>query len=397
MPCRTGRSGPSAWAALALAAVVLGLGLGSAGPAAGAVFPWTGTWDTNFGVMKLQQTGTTVTGTYFRAVGAGYNGTIKGTVTGRTLNGFWNENASGFPDDRRIEFVMSENGTSFEGTWSSGGTQFPWGSWHGPRTTPVPPPVSDSGSGADASPAPEGRDSALARLIHRFEDQTETDIKLGLYRRRGKAFRDHARAFRSALRLTAWRGAAEGHAKACARNAGYEYEMYGRQLLNVSEAGRRHWGRRAVNRYKRAAAEHLSRAMDALDCAIGWLPPRLDRDRPPARAAGDSAGVVAFHASDPRIAVRDLVPVEGRMTNCFGRTAIYAGVEFELARGSVLTMTWRYPDGRKVRLEEIAGPRAQTMVVWLNSNRPLGNGVYRLELRTRTRLLDVAVFTRRCR
>lgn len=395
MSRRTGRSGPSTWAALALAAVAFGLGLGSAGPAAGAVFSWTGTWDTNYGLMKLEQSGTTVTGTYFRPVR--WNGTIKGTVTGRTLTGFWNENAPGFRDDQRIEFVMSENGASFEGRMTFPGTGwFPMGAWHGPRTTPVPPPVADSGSGAEASPAPEGPDSALARLIHRFEDQIETDIKLGLYRRRGKAFRDHARAFRSALRLTAWRGAAEFHAKTCALKAGYEYEMYGRQLLNVSEAGRRHWGRRAVNRYKRAAAEHLARAMEALDCAIGWLPPRLDRDRPPARTAGDSAGVIAFFPFDPRGGVRDLVPVEGRMTNCFGGNAIYATFEVELAAGSILTPTWRLPNGRRVRNPGIIGPKAATWVVPIPPGR-LVNGVYRLELRTRTRLLDVAVFTRRCR
>ena len=48
--------------------------------------PWTGSWDSDWGIMEFTQTGDKVTGTYPHD-----NGKIKGTVSGNTLTGTWSE------------------------------------------------------------------------------------------------------------------------------------------------------------------------------------------------------------------------------------------------------------------------------------------------------------------
>ncbi len=84
---------------------------------------WTGTWDSTFDgdgshhVMILVQTNETVTGTY-----AYHEGRIQGTVQGDHLVGKWFEYA-GVESDRDsgpIDWILSSDGRSFEGTWAYG-------------------------------------------------------------------------------------------------------------------------------------------------------------------------------------------------------------------------------------------------------------------------------------
>lgn len=87
------------------------------------VTPWSGTWDTTFdgdsshNVMILVQTNETVTGTY-----SYHEGRISGTVQGSHLIGKWFE-YGGVESDRDsgpIDWVLSADATSFEGTWAYG-------------------------------------------------------------------------------------------------------------------------------------------------------------------------------------------------------------------------------------------------------------------------------------
>ncbi len=105
---------------------------------------WTGTWDTDFGQMVLQQSGNTVTGTY-----TSDQGQIQGTASGNKLTGTWSEVPSRTPPDDAgdIEFTISDDCNSFSGNWrydSSGGWS---GSWSGTRTsgpsTTVPSTAAD--------------------------------------------------------------------------------------------------------------------------------------------------------------------------------------------------------------------------------------------------------------
>lgn len=103
---------------------------------------WSGTWDTTFdgdsshNVMILVQTNETVTGTY-----SYHDGRISGTVQGTHLIGKWFE-FDGVESDRDsgpIDWVLSSDAKSFEGTWAYGDdgpdamTESP-GKWTGTRT-----------------------------------------------------------------------------------------------------------------------------------------------------------------------------------------------------------------------------------------------------------------------
>jgi TolB-like protein len=72
---------------------------------------WSGTWNTDWGKMTLNEQGNHVTGTYtFK------NGRIDGTVSGGVLSGKWTQsNGSG-----RFEFTMSDDGRTFNGIWGYG-------------------------------------------------------------------------------------------------------------------------------------------------------------------------------------------------------------------------------------------------------------------------------------
>jgi hypothetical protein len=380
---------------------LVGCSLAWAGPAHGAIYPWTGTWETEYGTMQLTQTESKVTGTY--GYGGSERGKVEGTVSGATLRGTWDARTSGGATEfGGIEWVMNADGTSFAGSWAREGTT-EGGSWNGTRTSPLPPPLPPPDEGAipdsEAEAPSPGPNSGLARLIRRFQDQVEADLKLPLYRIRGRALWTHGDDFQAALRRITPRNAAEARAKACALRAGFQWEYHGRQLHNVYTAMRWRNGR-LVTRYKNAAAAHLVEAKRELTCALANLPARPDRDPPPKRAQGDSATIIAFHARNPNtnLTANDVVLAGRTMTNCFGSNTVNVVVSFDLAAGSVLTQTWRLPSGRTTSSEQARGPAAKTLVatVFYTDGSPLPNGVYTYEVRTQTRLLARARFTRLC-
>jgi hypothetical protein len=92
---------------------------------------WTGTWQSNFGEMFLEQDGDVVQGSYSRG-----EGKISGQVQGQKLVGTWSENPSYNPPDDagNFEFTMSEDCQSFQGRWKYGSTGGWIDGWSGTRT-----------------------------------------------------------------------------------------------------------------------------------------------------------------------------------------------------------------------------------------------------------------------
>jgi hypothetical protein len=88
---------------------------------------WSGTWETNYGKVVLQQTKNIVTGVYVLK-----EGRIDGLALDDRLSGQWSEAPSYAPpnDAGEFEIHMDQSGTSFQGKWwkvaSSNGKE-----WHG--------------------------------------------------------------------------------------------------------------------------------------------------------------------------------------------------------------------------------------------------------------------------
>jgi uncharacterized membrane protein len=76
---------------------------------------FTGTWNTNFAQVTLNQTGATVSGTYIR-YGETYDNALNGTVTGNTLTGYYVPRGS---PSGPIKFVLSSDGNTFTGSWNN--------------------------------------------------------------------------------------------------------------------------------------------------------------------------------------------------------------------------------------------------------------------------------------
>lgn len=97
---------------------------------------WTGTWDTTWGggvgntaTLNLRQSGTSVTGNY------NWNsGSLIGTILGNTLNGTWSQTSL----TGTFEFVMSEEGNSFAGSWTDDSNPLARGTWDGVRGSDQP-------------------------------------------------------------------------------------------------------------------------------------------------------------------------------------------------------------------------------------------------------------------
>jgi hypothetical protein len=90
--------------------------------------PWTGSWDSSWGVMELTQNGDKVTGTYPHDTGK-----ITGTVSGNTLTGTWSESPSYSPPKDAGDFVitLAGDGESFTGNWRYGSGTGKWdGTWN---------------------------------------------------------------------------------------------------------------------------------------------------------------------------------------------------------------------------------------------------------------------------
>jgi hypothetical protein len=89
---------------------------------------WTGTWQSEqWGEMKLEQSGNTVTGNY-----TWDDGKINGKVSGNILTGTWSEAPSYKPDADAgdFEFTMFADGKGFTGQWRYGSS----GDWDGTWT-----------------------------------------------------------------------------------------------------------------------------------------------------------------------------------------------------------------------------------------------------------------------
>jgi hypothetical protein len=91
---------------------------------------WNGTWETNFGMMELQQAGEIAYGTYTHD-----QGRIEGTVSGDKLIGYWSESPSySSPNDAGdFEFIMSKDCKYFSGIWRHDSEGVWEGSWNGTR------------------------------------------------------------------------------------------------------------------------------------------------------------------------------------------------------------------------------------------------------------------------
>lgn len=116
-------------AVLGAGCTIPGAGSSSKGsPAAtSAPTPWTGSWDSNWGVIELTQNGDKVTGTYPHD-----SGKISGTVSGNTMTGTWSESPSYSPpkDGGDLVLTIADDGKSFGGNWRYGSGTGKWdGEW----------------------------------------------------------------------------------------------------------------------------------------------------------------------------------------------------------------------------------------------------------------------------
>ena len=91
-------------------------------------YQWAGTYDTNWGIMKLIQSGNAVTGTYEYK-----DGRISGTVSGTTFTGTWSEGPSYQPPDQAgdVTLKLSTGGTELSGQWRYGFSGAWSGDWNG--------------------------------------------------------------------------------------------------------------------------------------------------------------------------------------------------------------------------------------------------------------------------
>jgi len=90
---------------------------------------WSGSWDTEWGIMVLVQTGVNVSGTYGRN-----DGRITGTASGNIVTGTWSEWPSYAPPDHAcdIELELAGDCTTLTGHWRRSSTDHGWfGSWSG--------------------------------------------------------------------------------------------------------------------------------------------------------------------------------------------------------------------------------------------------------------------------
>jgi hypothetical protein len=93
---------------------------------------WTGSWDSEWGLMDITASSTYVSGIY-----AWDEGRIEGELdeTGCIMTGSWNEVPSrNYPDDKgNVVLTMSPDGTSFSGSWGYGPEGTGSGSWSGTK------------------------------------------------------------------------------------------------------------------------------------------------------------------------------------------------------------------------------------------------------------------------
>lgn len=118
------------WRWLAIGAGVVLLGLFPLGSSARttAKLTWSGDWSSTWGPMRLEQTGSSVKGTYTHD-----NGQITGTISGNKLSGKWTEAPSRAGHDAgSAELTMAPNGKSFTGRFNYEDSTVVWRTdWYG--------------------------------------------------------------------------------------------------------------------------------------------------------------------------------------------------------------------------------------------------------------------------
>ena len=94
-------------------------------------YQWAGTYDTNWGIMTLSQSGNKVSGTYEYQ-----DGRIIGTVSGTTFTGTWSESPTYQPPDQAGDVILklSNGGTALSGQWRYGFSGVWSGDWKGIKT-----------------------------------------------------------------------------------------------------------------------------------------------------------------------------------------------------------------------------------------------------------------------
>ncbi|WP_456392613.1 hypothetical protein [Nitratifractor sp.] len=103
----------------------------SSGSSSNTFFSVAGIWDTSFGMMRLQQKGRQVWGSYTHD-----SGKIQGILQGHTLIGQWSESPSYRPpkDAGDFYFRFSDDGRNFNGKWRYGFGGSKWeDQWSGVR------------------------------------------------------------------------------------------------------------------------------------------------------------------------------------------------------------------------------------------------------------------------
>jgi len=93
---------------------------------------FSGKWDTNWGVVELEQTGKTVDGSYTYK---GVRGTITGEISNDTLYFTWIEVKGGQKAEGLGYFVLRDKGSRIVGEWGQSNEYGDWnqGEWKGRR------------------------------------------------------------------------------------------------------------------------------------------------------------------------------------------------------------------------------------------------------------------------
>lgn len=113
---------------------------------------FAGSWDTNLGLMELQQNGNQLSGTYSGSA------TLQGTVTGNYVTGTYTNGAYA----GQFEFTLAPDGNSFTGRWWRPGEDRPW---NGTRI----------GEAATASDQPTHPAPAVPSIVGTWQVEDATD------------------------------------------------------------------------------------------------------------------------------------------------------------------------------------------------------------------------------
>ncbi len=90
---------------------------------------YAGTWDTDFGRMKIYQNGTKVYGSY-----SWYNGSFEGYITSNGIMVVTWEQDGGFTCSKgQAQFELNSAGDRFYGTWGCGSRSSGGGNWKGQK------------------------------------------------------------------------------------------------------------------------------------------------------------------------------------------------------------------------------------------------------------------------